>query len=68
MDQKTKLTKDIHNSVRGHLSWEESLRLLEEIVESEEWMQNLEIEVLLYHMSCKKQEMEGSNPPFPKYY
>jgi len=41
-----KKTQDIHNFVRGHLSWEESLRLLDEIIESEEWIQHLVIDML----------------------
>jgi hypothetical protein len=68
MNEEIRLTRDIHNFVRGHLSWKESLRLLDEIVESEEWLQHLEIDMLLYDMARKKQEMEGSKPPIPKYY
>ena len=40
MKDEIRLTRDIHNFVRGHLSWEESFRLLDEIVESEEWMKH----------------------------
>jgi len=58
MSEEIRLTRDIHNFVRGNLSWEESLRLLDEIVESEEWIQHLEIDMLLYEMACKKGEEE----------
>lgn len=44
MSEETRLTKHIHYLVRGRLNWEESLRILEEIVESEEWMQHYMIE------------------------
>lgn len=45
MSEEIRLTRDIHYFVRGQLSWEDSLRLLEEIVESEEWMSHLEIDI-----------------------
>ena len=59
MDKEIRLTRDIHNFVRGHLSWEESLRLLDEIVESEEWMSHLEIDMMIYKMAIEKQESEN---------
>jgi hypothetical protein len=68
MNEEIRLTRDIHNFVRGHHNWEESLRLLDEIVESKEWMKHLEIDMLLYKMACKKREMEDVKPPIPKYY
>ena len=58
MNKEIRLTRDIHNFARGHLSWEESLKLLDEIVESEEWIQHLEIDMQLYEMACKKGEEE----------
>lgn len=68
MTEEIRLTRDIHNFVRGHLSWEESLRLLDEVVESEEWMKHLEIDMLLYDMARKKREKVGAKPPIPIYY
>jgi hypothetical protein len=54
MNEEIRLTRDIHNFVRGHLSLEVSLRLLNEIIESEEWIQHLEIDMLLYELARKK--------------
>lgn len=68
MSEEIRLTRDIHNFVRGKLSWEESLRLLDEILDSDEWLNHLEIDMLIYQIACKKQEVEGSKPPIPKYY
>ncbi len=68
MTNEIRLTRDIHNFVRGHLNWEESLRLLDEIVESEEWIQHLEIDMLLYGMARKKREKVGVKPPIPIFY
>lgn len=68
MSEEIRLTRDIHNFVRGKLNWEESLRLLDEIVDSEAWLNHLEIDMLIYQMACKKQEKEDSKPPIPKYY
>ncbi len=50
-----RLTEQIHKFVRNQLTWEESLELLDEIVESEEWMQHLEMDMLIYRigMSCR---------------
>ncbi|WP_069130729.1 hypothetical protein [Rhodohalobacter halophilus] len=68
MTEEIRLTRDIHNFVRGHLSLDESLRLLEEIIESEEWMTHLEIDMLLYDMARKKREKVGVKPPIPIFY
>lgn len=67
MNEQIRLSMSIHNFVRGHLGWEESLRLLEEIVESEEWLNHLEMDMLIYHLACKKRKKEVSKPPFPRY-
>jgi len=66
--EEIRLTRDIHNFVRGHLSWDESLRLLDEIVESEEWMQHLEIDMQLHTMARKKQELGGKKHPIPDFF
>jgi len=64
MSEEIRLTRDINNFVRGHLSWEESLKLLDEIVESDEWMSHLEIDVMLYKMAVEKQESENHKLQF----
>jgi len=43
-----RLTKQIHKFVRNQLDWEESLKLLDEIVDSNEWMDHLEIDMAFY--------------------
>lgn len=68
MKDEIRLTRDIHNFVRGHLSWEESLRLLDETVESEEWFQHLVIDIILNKMACKNREKAVSEPPIPIFY
>lgn len=42
MEEEIKKTKSIHYLVRGDLSWDKSLKLLDEILESDEWWQFLE--------------------------
>jgi hypothetical protein len=64
MTEEIRLTRDIHNFVRGHLSWEESLRLFDEIVESEKWMSHLEIDMMIYQMAVEKQESKNHNLQF----
>lgn len=64
MTNEIRITRDIHNFVRGHLSWEESLKLLDEIVESDEWMSHLEIDMMIYKMAIEKQESENHNFQF----
>ncbi len=51
MNDINRLTEQIHKFVRNQLTWEESLILLDEIVESEEWMQHLEMDQMLYNLS-----------------
>ncbi len=46
-EKELRLTKGIHNLVRGTLTWEESWKLLSEVVESKEWIIFLEIEFML---------------------
>lgn len=67
MSEEVRLTRDIHNFVCGNLSWEESLRLLEEIVESEEWIQYLEIDMLRFDMTSKKREKKVLNLISPSF-
>ena len=68
MSEEIRLTKDIHNFVRGKLRWEESLRLLDEILDSDEWLKHLEMDMLIYEIACKKQKMGVSKPPFSTYH
>jgi len=58
MTDQIRLTKDIHGFVRGHLSWKESLRLLDEIIESDEWLQHLEIDILIHEMALENFRIE----------
>ena len=53
-EKELKLTKGIHNLVRGNLTWEESWELLGEIVESREWIEYWGIETMLYGLFSKK--------------
>ena len=50
MDDIIRLTEQIHKFNRDQLSWEESLKLMDEIVESEEWMGHLEMDMLIYRV------------------
>lgn len=53
-EKELRQTKDIHNLVRGNLTWEESWELLSEIVDSKEWIIYWEIEqLLLNHFNNK---------------
>ena len=54
MNDIIRLTRQIHYFVRGKLNWEESLELLDEIVESEEWMQHLEMDMLIYRIGMSR--------------
>lgn len=45
-EKELKLTKGIHSLVRGTLTWEKSWELWSEIVESKEWIEYWEIEML----------------------
>jgi hypothetical protein len=58
-----RLTREIHYFMRGKLSWEKSIWLLEEIVDSEDWLQHLEIGMLLYEIAMENQE-KGNTLPF----
>ena len=51
MEEKIRLTKQIHKFVRNQLDWEESLKLLDEIVDSNEWMGHLEIDMAFYWLA-----------------
>jgi len=46
-EKELRLTKAIHNLVRGNLTWEESWELLSELVESKECIEYWEMEFLL---------------------
>ena len=50
MKEKGRLTRDIHNFVRGKLSFDKELKLLDEILDSPQWMANLEMDMMLYQM------------------
>jgi len=50
MEDVIRLTKAIHHFVRGQLSWNYSIHLLEEIIESDEWLQFLEMDMMLFEM------------------
>ncbi len=50
-EKELRLTKGIHNLVRGTLTWEESWELLSEIVESEYWPKYWQTELLLIRIS-----------------
>ena len=39
------MTRDIHNFVRGHMNFEEGLKLIQKVSESEEWTDNLIFEI-----------------------
>lgn len=67
MSEEIRLTRDIHNFVRGQLSWEESLRLLDEIINSDEWLNHIEMDMLIYEIAYRKREKESYKPPVPKY-
>jgi hypothetical protein len=56
MGEETRRTKAIHDFVRGHLSWDESINLLEEILDSEEWLQFLETDMRLQEMALMVQK------------
>ncbi len=68
MSQENRLTKDIHNFVRGRISWEESMKLLDEIIELKEWMKHLEIDMQLYEMGRDYQGLNRNNPPIPELF
>lgn len=54
-EKELRLTKGIHNLVRGYLTWEESWELLSEVLESKEWILHFEIELLLLHIFKEEQ-------------
>ena len=56
MNKTIRLTRDIHYFVRGMLSWEDSIRLLDEIIDDPEWIDFLFIDILLYQVALKKQD------------
>lgn len=66
MSEEIRLTRDIHNCVRGKLNWEESSWLLDEIIESDEWMSHLEIDMMIYQMAIEKTGIAESLTPVKK--
>ena len=54
MTEEARMTRDIHNFVRGNLDFKQSIRLLEEIIESDEWLKHLEMDMLIYSVALKK--------------
>ena len=61
MGDTIRLTKQIHYFVRGQLPFEEELKLLEEIIESDKWLGHLGIEMMLYHTGCRQQMLAKQN-------
>lgn len=55
MSEEIRLTRDIHNFVRGKLDWEESLRLLDEIADSPNCIAHMEIDCAIYRLALSKQ-------------
>ena len=51
MEKEIRLTREIHYFVRGQLPFDEELKLLEEIIESDKWLGHLEIDLCLHVMS-----------------
>lgn len=60
MEEEIRLTRGIHNFVRGHLSIEEELKLLEEIIDSNRWMGHLELDMAIYRMAKENQKRTKS--------
>lgn len=54
VDDIIRLTEQIHKFVRNQLTPDESLKLLDEIAESEEWKQHLEMDILIYSIGKRK--------------
>lgn len=50
MKEEIRVTRDIHNFVRGKLSYEKSLKLLDKIGTDPERIAHLEIDMMLYQM------------------
>ena len=51
-----RLTRAIHEFVRGKSSWEESLQLLDEILDSDEWMDFLWMDEALHNLYSPSNE------------
>lgn len=49
--EEIRLNRDIHYFVRGMLSWEDYIRLLDEIIDDPEWMDLLFIDILFYEFA-----------------
>ena len=48
MTEKIKMSRDIHNFVRGEMDWEGAIDLIGRVSESEEWIDYLLMEMGLY--------------------
>lgn len=53
MDDVIRLTRGIHHFVRGELPFEEELKLLTEVEESEKWLNHLEMDKLIFELAQK---------------
>ncbi|MEX0595005.1 MAG: hypothetical protein WD512_00785 [Candidatus Paceibacterota bacterium] len=60
MKEEIKVTRDIHNFVRGKLSYEKSLKLLEKIGSDPEWIAHLEIDLMLHQMFSNEKRKQKS--------
>lgn len=55
MSDDIRLTRDIH-AFFEHLDWEEQLALLEEIVDSDEWKEVLEMDMMIYEVALYQEK------------
>lgn len=51
MTEKKRITRDIHNFGRGNLNLEQSLKLLDEIVDYYYWLNQLETDMIIYSIA-----------------
>ena len=54
MIDEIRITKAIHEFVRGQLNCEESIQLLEEIIESDDWLSFLETDMMLFEIATRE--------------
>ena len=50
MEEKIRITRGIHEFVKGRMEWEEAANLIEEIAKSEEWIDHLLMKMMLYEL------------------
>lgn len=60
MNEEIRVTRDIHNFVRGKLSYEKSLKLMNEVGSGPEWIAHLEIDMMLHQMFSKEKRKHKS--------